>query len=365
MNELAAMASKHLKKGRNVMAKKRLFIIQLITGIVLLTASLPPAVADDFYQGKTVRIIVGYTPGGFYDIWGRLLARHLGKHIPGHPTFIVLNMPGASSRVAATYVYNIAKPDGLTLGVISNNSFLDQVVGRHEVKFDLARFNWIGTQTKSPILLYIRADTPYRSIHDIMKAKTPPFCGGGATTDQTYLMGKLLEETIGAKLKMVMGYRGGAAVDLAMQRGEVMCRATSLSVHFGREPFLTWDKKGFDRHIIQTGKKRDSRLADVPTIYELMDEAKTSGTSRAIAEIILGGTDFARPFMTSPGVPRDRVRLLREAFAATIKDPEFLDEAEKLRLELNPYLGEELQAQIEKLLDQPPDLVQRLKLRLK
>jgi len=346
------------------MAKKRLLILWLITGVFLMTIRGPVS-ADDFYKDKTIRIVVGYPPGGFYDIWARLLARHLGKHIPGHPTFIVLNMPGASSRVAATYVYNIAKADGLTLGVISNNSFLDQVVGRHEVKFDLARFNWIGAQTKSPILLYIRADTPYRSIYDIINAETPPYCGGGATTDQTYLVGKLLEETIGAKLEMVMGYPGGAAVDLAMQRGEVMCRATSLSVHFGREPFLTWDKKGFDRHIIQTGKRRDRRLPDVPTIYELMDEVKTSRTSRAIADIILGGTDFARPFMTSPGVPQDRVKLLREAFADTIEDPEFLEEAEKLRLELNPSVGKALQGQIEKLLDQPPDLVQRLKLRLR
>ncbi len=347
------------------MNKKFLYVATLVMGMAFVIATLTPALGEDFYEGKMIRIIVGYTPGGVYDIWSRLLSRHMGNHIPGSPKLIVVNMPGASSRIAANYFYNITKPNGLSIGIISNNSFLDQVIGRGEVKYDLSKFNWIGTQTKSPMLLYILASSPIKSIWDIINAKEPLHCGAQGPADQTYIMVKLLEETIGAKIKLVMGYRGGVRIDLAMERKEIECRATSLSVHYARDPFLTWDKEGFDRHIIQTGRKRDVRLADIPTLYELMDEYKTPEISRRMAEVILGGTNFARPLMTTPGTPMDRVKILREAYAKTMKDPEFLAEAKKLRLEVNPYIGEELQAKVNELLHQAPDIVARLKVLLR
>jgi len=197
-----------------------------------------------FYQGKTIRIIVGFTPGGFYDRWARLLARYMPKYIPGNPEMIVQNMPGASSVIAANYVYNIAKPDGLTVLMPINSLYLDQFVGRKEVKFDVRKFYWIGTQEKSDAQLYMRADAPYKSLGDIIKAKEPPKCGATGTASTGYILPKILEETLGAKFNIVLGYPGGSEIDVAVERGEVICRGQDIPSHFGREPFTTWHNKG-------------------------------------------------------------------------------------------------------------------------
>ena len=186
------------------------------------------AQAQSFYQGKTIRIVVGFTPGGFYDRWARLLARYMPKYIPGNPEMIVQNMPGASSVIAANYVYNVAKGDGLTLLVPINSLYLDQLVERKEVQFDVRKFEWIGTQEKAPIMLYFRADTPYKSIADIIKAPEPPKCGATGTASTGYLLAKLMEENLKAKLNTVTGYQGGSEVDVAVERGEIVCRGMDI-----------------------------------------------------------------------------------------------------------------------------------------
>lgn len=315
----------------------------------------------NFYGGKTITVVVGSAPGGLYDLWGRLLARTMGKYIPGNPTMLVQNMPGGGSIVAANYLYGIAKPDGLTIGMFQTHLYLEQMVGRPEVRFDVRRFNWLGSQEKGQMMLYIRADSPYKSIDDIIKAKEPPKCGGSGAADQSALLTRLLEETVGAKFIRVLGYKGGGEVDLAMERGEVVCRATRITVHFSREPFLTWEKKGFDRHLLQAGKKRDARLPDVPTIYELMDKYKASDTSRRVSQVFLAGDDLGRPMVTPPGVPAERVKLLREAYAKALKDPDLLAEVDKSRLDLDPSSGEEIQALIKELMNQKPEVIERVK----
>lgn len=315
----------------------------------------------NFYSGKTITVVVGSAPGELYDLWGRLLARTMGKYIPGNPTMLVQNMPGGGSIVAANYLYGIAKPDGLTIGMFQTHLYLEQIVGRPEVKFDVRRFNWLGSQEKGQMMLYIRADAPYKSIDDIIKAKEPPRCGGSGAADQSALLTRLLEETVGAKFIRVLGYKGGGEVDLAMERGEVVCRATRITVHFSREPFLTWEKKGFDRHLLQAGKKRDARLADVPTIYELMDKYKASDTSRRVTQVFLAGDDLGRPMVTPPGVSAERVKLLREAYAKALKDPDLLAEVDKSRLDLDPSSGEEIQALIKELMNQKPEVIERVK----
>ena len=220
---------------------------RIVAGILFLTfapLNLERAFAQaNFYAGKTVTVVVGSAPGGLYDLWGRLLARTMGKYIPGSPTTLVQNMPGGGSIVAANYLYGLAKSDGLTIGMFQTHLYLEQLVGRPEVKFDVRRFNWLGSQEKGQMMLYIRADSPHKSIDDIIKAKEPPKCGGSGSADQTALLTKLLEETVGAKFVRVLGYKGGGEVDLAMERGEVICRATRITVHFSREPFLSWEKK--------------------------------------------------------------------------------------------------------------------------
>jgi tripartite-type tricarboxylate transporter receptor subunit TctC len=329
----------------------------LVALVLLFDAASIPAQAN-FSRGKTITVVVGAAPGGLYDLWARLLARTMGKYLPGNPNMLVQNMPGAGSIVAANYLYGVAKPDGLTIGMFQTHLYLMQMVGQAEVKFDVRKFNWLGSQETGQMMLYIRADSPYKSMDDIVKAKEPPKCGGSGTADQTALLTRLLEETVGAKFTRVLGYKGGSEVDLAMERGEVICRATRITVHFSREPFLSWDKKGFDRHLVQAGSKRDTRLPEVPTLVELMDQYKTSEVGRRFARVVLAGDELGRPMVAPPGVAADRVKTLRDAYAKSLKDPDLIAEVNKSRLDMEPSSGEEIQALYKELMDQPREVVE-------
>jgi tripartite-type tricarboxylate transporter receptor subunit TctC len=336
--------------------------ISLTAGVVVALFQWAPLAAQaPFYENKTIQVVVGSAPGGLYDRWARLFAQYMGKHIPGNPNMIAQNMPGGGSMVAANYLYGLAKPDGLTIGMFQTHMYLQQLVGVKEVKYDMRKFNWLGSQEKGEMMLYIRADSPYKSIDDIVKAKEPPKCGGSGATDQSALLTQLLEETIGAKFIRVLGYKGGGEVDLAMERGEVVCRATRITVHFSREPFLTWEKRGFDRHLVQAGKKRDPRLGDVPTIYELMDKYKTPDVGRRLARVVLSGDELGRPMVAPPGVPADRVKILREAYSKALKEPELIAEVNKSRLDMEPSTGEEIEAIMKDVMDQPPQVIALIK----
>ena len=329
--------------------------------VFLLAISTETCAQSNFYQGKTITVVVGSAPGGLYDLWARLFARTMGKYIPGNPNMLVQNMPGAGSLVAGNYLFGVAKPDGQTIGMFQTHLYLLQLVGNAEVKFDVRKFNWLGSQEKGQMMLYIRADSPYKTIDDIIRAKDPPKCGGSGPSDQTALLTRLLEETVGAKFIRVLGYKGGSEVDVAMERGEVTCRATRITVHFSREPFLTWEKNGFDRHLMQAGTKRDSRLADVPTIFELMDKYKTSEVGRRLARVILAGDELGRPMVAPPGVPVDRVKILRDAYNKSLRDPDLVAEVAKSRLDMEPSTGEEIQNLYKELMVQPREVIERVK----
>ncbi|MGB7947647.1 MAG: tripartite tricarboxylate transporter substrate-binding protein [Candidatus Binatia bacterium] len=332
-------------------------------GFLSLFAGLPQRLQaqTNFYQDKTITVVVGTVPGGLYDRWGRLFGRVMGKYIPGNPSMVVQNMPGGGSMVAANYLYEVAKPDGLTIGMFQTHMYLQQMVQRPEVKFDVLKFNWIGSQEKGTMMLYIRSDSPYRSIEEIVKTKEPPKCGATGLSDQTTLFTRLLEETIGARFTRVLGYKGGSEVDLAMERGEIICRATRVTVHFSREPFLTWDKKGYDRHLVQAGNVRDARLPDTPTIFELMDKYKTPDVGRRFARVLLAGDELGRPMVAPPGVPQERVNILREAYNNALKDPALLEEVKRSRLDMEPITGQEIEAIYKELMDQPPAVVSLVK----
>jgi tripartite-type tricarboxylate transporter receptor subunit TctC len=319
------------------------------------------AQAEPFYKGKTIRIMVGSTPGGFYDRWARLFARYMGKYIPGQPEIIAQNMPGAGSVIATNHVFTVAKPDGLTVVMPLNSVYVDQLVGRKEVQFDLRKFHWIGSPAVESVIMYMRADTPYKSIADIIKAKEPPKCGSTGTASSDYILSKVLEETVGAKFNTVQGYPGGSEIDLAVEKGEVVCRAHSTSAHFGREPFDTWHKKNFDRHIVQTSRKRDSRAADVATTHEIFDQYKVPANSRRFAQVVLAAGDFGRPIMVTPGTPPERVKILRDAFVKTLNDPEVLAEAKKARMDVEPTSGEELESLVKEIFDSPLEVIERVK----
>ena len=316
---------------------------------------------DPFYQGKQVRIIVGASPGGFYDRWARLLARFIPKYLPGNPSMIVQTMPGAGSLVATNYVYSLSKPDGLTLLMPNSNTYLEQLSGHKEVRFDLRKFSVIGSQEKNFMLLYMRADAPYKTIGDIINAKEPPKCGSAGVSSAGYVLDRVLELAFGAKINTVMGYPGGNEIDLAVEKGEIQCRGNTINPHYGREPFDSWHKKGFDRHLVQTAKKRDPLAPEAPTIYELMDQYKTSETNRRVAHVLLGGAEFGRLMLVTPGTPADRVKMLREAYVQSIKDPELLAEAKKSRMDVDPSTGEDLQALLNEILNQPPEVIERVK----
>jgi tripartite-type tricarboxylate transporter receptor subunit TctC len=181
-----------------------------------------------FYQGKTITVVAAASAGSLYDLYARLMAQFMGKHIPGNPNFVVQNMPGAGSIIGANYIYNISKPDGLAIGAIQPSIYFNQLQKQAEVKYDWARFTWIGSSDKSDHLLYMRADSPYKSLADVRRAQEPPKCGStGAGTSGSYLP-KLLEETLGTKFAVVAGYQGGGEIDLAVERGELQCRALTI-----------------------------------------------------------------------------------------------------------------------------------------
>jgi len=317
---------------------------------------------SEFYKGKTITVYIGTTPGALYDQWGRILAQHMGKHIPGKPDMIVQNMPGAGHMIAANYVYNKTKPDGLSLiGSIVPTLYFDQLVGRKEAQYDWAKFVWIGSPVQGESQMYMRADTPYKTIEDVRNAKEPPRCGAQGTSDSAYYLPKLFEETIGTKFNLVQGYPGGPEIDLAVERGEIHCRAFTIEAFMSREPYHTWRKKGFVRNIIQTGKKRDAKLPETPTLWELMDRYKTPDPSRRLATLMLASGQLGRPMMATPGVSAERVKILRDAFNATMKDSEFLTDIDKRQFDLDPVPGEELEKIVKDVMSQPPDIVERMK----
>jgi tripartite-type tricarboxylate transporter receptor subunit TctC len=313
------------------------------------------------YQGKTVTIIVGTVAGDLYDLYARSIALFMGKYLPGNPNIIVQNMPGAGHMIAANYVYTVAKPDGLTMGAINAGLYFEQLIGRPEVKFDWTKFAWVGNATKSPQVLYMRADSPFKTIEDVRTAKEPPKCGTTGMSNMGYFVPKLLEETIGAKFNVVSGYQGGNEIDLGVERGEIQCRSLSSEAYFSREPFHSWRKRGFTRELVQGGKTRDERLPNAPTVYELMDKYKTPETGRRLATALLASGDFHRPYLAPPNMRPEIVKTLREAFNRTMKDPEFLAETKRKKLDMDPTTGEEVEALTKDVMSQPKEVIEKLK----
>ncbi|HXG50685.1 MAG TPA: tripartite tricarboxylate transporter substrate-binding protein [candidate division Zixibacteria bacterium] len=335
-------------------------------GLLLLAASTLPArfaaaQSAPFYQGKTIRIVVGFTPGGLYDQYARILARNMPKHIPGAPAALVQNMPGAGSLTAMNYVYNVAKPDGLTLAMVGSGIYLDQLLGRSEVQFDMSKINYVGSVDRRDLLLYMKSDTPWKSIEDVIGARDLPKCGATGTSDLTTILANVLDETLGARLTVVRGYPGGAEIDLAIEKGEIQCRGTGITTHFAREPYFTWHKNGFDRHLLQTGAQRDPRLPEAATLNELMEKKRTTAIGRNVARLMLVSATLGRPLVAAPGIPPERVQLLRDAYLNAFREPEVVEEAKKKRLELTTLSGAEVQRQMLEAMNQPREVIERVR----
>jgi tripartite-type tricarboxylate transporter receptor subunit TctC len=331
------------------------------TTLVLVLWCQSAMAQTPYYAGKTITIVAGTKAGDVYDLYARMIAQFMPKYIPGSPNIIVQNMAGAGSMIAANYVYNVANPDGLTIGAIFPALYFDQVVGRKEVKYDWSKFAWLGSPVTSNHLLYMRADSPYKTIHDVIKSSTPPKCGATGTSSTAYYVPKLLEEAIGAKFEIVLGYQAGQDIDLAVERNEVVCRAFTLTAFFAREPFTTWRKKNFVNVLMQTGRKRDPRIKDVPTIYELMDQYKSSPADRSLATLVLAAGDFGRPYVMPPNTRAEHVKTIHEAFEKTLKDEAVKADAAKKKLELDPTSADELEKLAKEVTSQSPETVAKMK----
>lgn len=319
--------------------------------------ALTPASAqsvEDFYKGKTLTIYVGYSPGGGYDTYARTVARHIGKHIPGNPSVIVKNRPGAGSMLLANELYNILPKDGTVVGIIGRGIPMEPLFGTEEAKFDPQKFNWIGSANNEVSVCVSWHTSPIKKWEDLLT--TPMIVGGTGPGADTDTFPRIMNNVLGTKLKLVTGYPGGNDVLLAMERGEVDGRC-GYSWSSAKSRKADWLKEGKMNVLIQmsTGKHED--LPNVPLI---MDVAKDQADKDAL-ELIYARQEFGRPFLAPPDVPADRVEALRAAFMATMKDPAFLEDAAKQDLEVNPVGGKRVGELIAKLYKAPKEVVQRAK----
>ena len=335
--------------------------IAVLLGAIFL-GSIETSAQTPYFQGKTIRVVVGYPAGSAHDLWARLIAPQLTKHIPGNPATVVQVMPGAGSMTAANYIYGVSKPDGLTVGVINAALYFEQLQRKKEVQFDWGKFTWVGSTTPTSSLLYMWANTPYKTIGDVIKAKEPPKCGVTGTGNTGYFYPKLLELTLGAKFQLVTGYQGGSDIELAVERGEVQCRAFTVQVFFGREPFHTWRSKNLVRVLVQGGKKRDPRLPDTPLFTELMDQYKSSDIHRRLVAVMSGSGEFgSAPMLAAPGSTPEHVKTLRAAYAKALTSPELIAEAKKQNLEADLIHGDEMEALAKDVMNQPAEVIGLLK----
>ena len=329
--------------------------IALAVGMALVCMTATAASAADFYKGKTVRIIVGSAPGGGFDAYARLVGRHIGKHIPGAPRTLVTSMTGAGNLIAANYMYNKAKPDGLTIGHWVGTLVLQQVLGNKRVQFDARKFEWITVPKPSYTACVVAKDSGITTMDQWLAAKQPLKLGGMGPGSSISDIPRLVESITGVPLKLVEGYGGAARVRLAIEKREVFGGCWSPDVILSYWPKSIPGELNF---VVQVGVGRHPRLPDVPNILEL---AKSEDQRQFAGVVGRNAHEILRAFSLPPGTPKDRVELLRKAFAATFKDPELLAEAKKANLIINPIPGPRVTQAVNEFFGLDAELMARLK----
>ena len=322
-------------------------VVLLIAGAAHAQAQQSGAVAD-FYRGKTVNVLIGVGVGGEYDIQARLVARHIGKHIPGNPSVVPQNMTGAGGLRMINYLYNVAPKDGTSIGMIANAFPAMQAVGIAGVQFDASKMQWIGSIAPVNETLAVWHTTGVKSIEDARKREV--VAGASARGAITFIYPQMMNELLGTKFKIVTGYPGGNEINLAMERGEVEARNNTWSSWKATK--AAWLKENKIAVIAQAGPRAPD--LDAPSV----EDAARNPEERRLIELVVSGTQLGRPLATN-AAPADRVAALRAAYAATMKDPEFLAEAKMLNFEVNPVLGEPMQRIVEKVLATPKELAAR------
>jgi len=326
--------------------------------IVLSTLPMPsPSAAQDFYRDKSIRMIVATTPGGGFDAYSRMLSRHMGKHVPGNPSFVVENMPGAAFLIGTNYLYKQAKPDGLTLGNWIGTLVLHQVMGREGIGFDARKFEYIGAPVKNHDTCVMSRRSGIDSAQKWMNAPAPVKLGATPPGSTPYDNGAVLKEALGLPIQLVTGYKGTAEIRLAVDSGEVagVCGLAWASAK------VTWRKQleaGDIKVVLQNTAAAHPELSDVPLAVSL---AKTE-VGRKLIQLALHDVGIITYLYTfPPGTPKDRVAIFRKAFQATLKDPEFLAEAKKGNFDIDPVAGEELEKIVHGFFKADPKTLTRLK----
>ena len=311
---------------------------------------------EQFYKGKQIQIVVGSSAGGGYDTYARLLARHLGDHIPGNPSVVVQNMSGAGSNRAAGYIYSVAPKDGTVAGAIFPGAILQPLLGGPPVQHEPAKFVYLGNANSDVYVCFVRADAPVKDFKDILSTELIVGASGdGATTRDFPVM---LNNLLGARFKLVMGYPGSREIALAMERGEVqgVCGIGWTGIEI---LYPEWFAKGTIKPLVQLSVKghRDLHARKVPTTLEFA----RNDDERSVMELIYSQGVFGRPFVLPPGVPMDRAAALRKAFMTAFADPRLLTEAKKMNFDVEPMSGEDMQGLVARLYATPAHLVERAK----
>jgi tripartite-type tricarboxylate transporter receptor subunit TctC len=312
--------------------------------------------AAPFYEGKTIRIIVGTSPGGGYDTYTRLIARHLSNHIPGKPAIIVDNMPGAGGLVSANHLFKVAKPDGLTIGHFVGGQFLQQLLGKPGIEFDALKFEYIGVPAQDNFVFGVAKTTGITDVEQWLASKTVVKFGAIAAGDGTYDIPKVAEVALGLPIQVVSGYKGTAPIRLAFNSGEVAGLSNSWQSFRS-----TWRKELDSGELLIVLQASSKAHPDLPKVPLAINIAKTDEARKLIQAVAQAHGAAVRPYVLPPGTPKDRVEILRTSFMETVKDPELLKEAAKANLEINPGSGEDLERNVKELLRLDPALVARLK----
>jgi tripartite-type tricarboxylate transporter receptor subunit TctC len=312
-----------------------------------------PARAQSPYEGKTITVITSTGVGGVYDLTARVIARHMGRYIPGNPTLIVQNMPGGGNVLATNYMYNIAPKDGMTIASIHNAMPLHQVLDGRGVRFDAAKFNWLGSTGSENEVILVWSSAGIKTIKQAMEKEV--VLGATGAGSGLSIIPTAMNNVLGTRFKLVIGYKTSEDINLALERGEVQARAFGINSIVSQHS--DWLKEGKVAFLAQAGVKRDKDLPEVPLLTELAGTAE----QRQILKLISAPAGLGHPYLAPPGTAPERLALLRKAFAATLKDKAFLAEVEKLQIAIDPMSADEAGAIVAETINAPADVVAKAK----
>ena len=335
------------------MFRRAILAAALSTASVAIGAQASAQTTEEFYRGKTIDFVIGYAPGGSNDVWGRLLSRHIGKHVPGKPSVVPKNMPGAGSFLAVNQIFNVLPKDGTIIGIGAPTMALDERLGSQGVRFKTAELNWIGRVDSLVNMVFMWKTSPVKTFADAQKIESTLSGTGAGSTVSVYPT--VMNNVFGTKFKLVMGYRGSNEAMLAVERGEVEGHSTSWTALKVAHP--DWARERSVSILVQFALRRHPELPDVPTAVELA----RNDEERTVLRAIMNASEVGTAFFTTPGVPADRLVALRRAFDATMTDPEFVAEVQKTRVALAPITGEELQKLVAEVSNLPPGLLEKVR----